>query len=396
MNTESETTVVALVTETINTLTRSTDFDEILPVVQKVSALLPKQGRIKSTSDSVISDSDRVEFSTNIYARFAEFLLEHIGSNVDVEDDKVRELYNELLDGFFMHASSHDAFLVLCGFIEKTSGPSRKLDFAVSLLESFLKQHKLADILWEPCGGKVVEEMEATWNDELITVIITLPNRLANKLRMKNRDVFLPSPYFKLLGVDMWSVIERLTECARRQEDCCLNFLSKLLGRLCLSGNGDRVMKLLVRGFEAGCRTCFVCRRVSHTLFARVPERCMESVMTPLVTYLSWYGTTSWLLGDLVLTNGKLRYIFSSKFLLLKVFDQDAILRNVVGYLAADVRWREVFLKPEWMVASAHGGADTILEEAPTGRLQRQRHDRLLRLQCRTTKLQRTKSSSLR
>lgn len=53
----------------------------------------------------------------------------------------------------------------------------------------------------------------------------------------------------------------------------------------------------------------------------------------------------SWLLGDLFLTSTKAQHTFSNKFILLKVFKDDFILYNIIGYLAADQRWRKSFLE---------------------------------------------------
>lgn len=122
MELESRTTVENLIQETIDVLSKPSNFEEILSAVQKVGNLLPKQKQIKCTSVLSFSDRERMQFSKCDYVRFTEFLLEHVGSSSIAQDVRVRRLYDELLDGFFLNGFHSDSFLVLCGFIIKTSG----------------------------------------------------------------------------------------------------------------------------------------------------------------------------------------------------------------------------------------------------------------------------------
>ena len=53
------------------------------------------------------------------------------------------------------------------------------------------------------------------------------------------------------------------------------------------------------------------------------------------VIFVVRYGTVDRLLGDCVLKSHKLRHLLTNKLILLRTFDSDLFLQNLIGYLAA-------------------------------------------------------------
>ena len=52
------------------------------------------------------------------------------------------------------------------------------------------------------------------------------------------------------------------------------------------------------------------------------------------VMFIARYGTVDRLLGNYVLNSHKLRHLLTNKFILLRTFDSDLFLQNLIGYLA--------------------------------------------------------------
>ena len=52
------------------------------------------------------------------------------------------------------------------------------------------------------------------------------------------------------------------------------------------------------------------------------------------VIFVARYGTVDRLLGDYVLNCHKLRHLLTNKLILLRTFDSDLFLQNLIGYLA--------------------------------------------------------------
>ena len=75
--------------------------------------------------------------------------------------------------------------------------PGYRLNKCVSLLETFLREHQVARLLWAQCevgrvraqpghAGKVDPYTQQQWH-ELLIHLATLPERVANKLQAETR-----------------------------------------------------------------------------------------------------------------------------------------------------------------------------------------------------------------
>ncbi|KAH3866943.1 hypothetical protein DPMN_030067 [Dreissena polymorpha] len=56
-------------------------------------------------------------------------------------------------------------------------------------------------------------------------------------------------------------------------------------------------------------RQDFIRSRVMETIVTRVPDRCMESVLVPLVKDLGWYGLMDRFLDNCVIQNQKIQLL---------------------------------------------------------------------------------------
>lgn len=63
-----------------------------------------------------------------------------------------------------------------------------RVNKCVSLLEQLLKEHRLVDIIWTECiVDNKKHRLEEQFHQELITAIVSLPSKTANKLKDQNR-----------------------------------------------------------------------------------------------------------------------------------------------------------------------------------------------------------------
>ncbi|CAH1274266.1 TELO2 [Branchiostoma lanceolatum] len=228
------------------------------------------------------------------------------------------------------------------------ASPSYKQDKCVSLLEQFLTQNKLTSMFWEQCNtiatGHMIQTNQsenrrqprvhnALW-EELVTILATFPDRMANKLQQRNSPAFYPEQYFQSLALSMWTTLEKVHGAIKASNDCSMAFLQLLLGKLCIQGQAGPVFRVLLPRLTRQTHQDFVWQRVSCLLLTGVQDRCVESLVSHLVTQVSWYGVLSRLLGDGVLRNQKLKYILTHKCLFIRHYEQNLVVQNIMGYLA--------------------------------------------------------------
>ncbi|XP_019614790.1 PREDICTED: telomere length regulation protein TEL2 homolog [Branchiostoma belcheri] len=353
MSGDTKVRVRQLVWEVQNTLSTSKNPSEVSEALLRLSVLLPHHKTSKSQDfpDSRLSEAKK-EFSQHHYVPFLEFLISKL--SVDWLGRLGEERRRELLDGYFLDGVHQDAFIVLCSAVQKSS-PSYKQDKCVSLLEQFLTQNKLTDMFWEQCSNLATGHMiqtnqsensnrrqprvhNALW-EELVTILATIPDRMANKLQHRNRAAFYPEQYFQSLAMSMWETLEKVHGAIKASKDCSMAFLQLLLGKLCIQGHAGYlfvcpVLRVLLPRLRRWTRQDFVWQRVSCLLLTGVQDRCVESLVSHLVMQVSWYGVLSRLLGDGVLRSPKLKYILTHKCLLIRHYEQDCVVQNIMGYLA--------------------------------------------------------------
>ena len=53
-------------------------------------------------------------------------------------------------------------------------------------------------------------------------------------------ELFFPQQYIPLLTADIYLTLSKVNKCIRWSQDCSLEFISRLVGKLCLSGHAGK------------------------------------------------------------------------------------------------------------------------------------------------------------
>ncbi|TRY92900.1 hypothetical protein DNTS_005713 [Danionella cerebrum] len=183
----------------------------------------------------------------------------------------------------------------------------------------------------------------AQYREALIGQISALPSITSNQLRANTPEDLLPHRFYTLLAESILETLERTCQALRAGHDCSLSFISQLLGKVCIQGNGG-IFGTMAPRLSSLTRVDPLMQRVTQNLLEKVPERCMESVITGLVLSLKGPTAVSRLMGDLVLNNKKAQFVLTHKMLLQQYQHPSLLLKSVLGYLSLDSE-RRVLLK---------------------------------------------------
>ncbi|KAL3876051.1 hypothetical protein ACJMK2_033936 [Sinanodonta woodiana] len=302
------------------------------------------------------------------YARFADFLLKRL--SVDQIKEMSRDDVLLYIDGYFINGNVTLAFQSLCQIVSDL-GYGFNLNKCTSLLEELLQRHRLYNIIVQECGlciepdmtyidktlGK--HEQSAIW-DELASKISSLPDVMANKLKNQTSDIFIPKNYVSLVASDIYLALREARTCIQQSRDCSLEFLSRLFGKLCLSGYAAALWGHLAKPLSEEVREDSLMSRVCELFILGVSDRCIESVITPLITTLPWYGVVSLFLGDSVTKKQKVQYLLCTKLVFHLYYKDVLVLQNIIGYLGSSQIRQHLFIKLLYELVQVWGDKSSL------------------------------------
>ncbi|KAK3572537.1 hypothetical protein QTP86_034739, partial [Hemibagrus guttatus] len=224
---------------------------------------------------------------------------------------------------------------------------SAALERCVCVLEAFLAADRLGALLWSRCVETDLRCDSAHLREVVLIRLASLPALTANRLGRHTPPSLTEQQYYTHLTLHILHTLERICSALRAGQDCSVMFVSQLLGKVCMQGHGELVCGTLAPRLSSLTHSDALWQRVSCRLLENVPERWVESVITPLIHNLhgSFVSSAlSRLLGNLVLKNKKVQFVLTHKLLLLQYHHPVRVLRSVLGYLALD-KERRALLK---------------------------------------------------
>lgn len=284
----------------------------------------------------------KIEFVNNHFVRFTDFLLSSsiIGFYSNLSDEQKKELF----DAFFLRGPPNDSLLVLGGALAKQTSNLKNTKVTVSLLEKFFSDGRIVDVLVQQSrvSGYLANDhqklsqgmFESKLQEELVTLIVSFPQRVANKMGQNCSSLFYPEPYFKMIADQILVALEKLHENLSMSHDCSLKFLSQLLGRLCMVGQAEKTFSVLLPALEMWLGKSPLWSRICERLITGVPDNTMEHVAEGILQLANSSTLVNKLFGDSVLANSKLKYLLTTKFLLMRSYANINILVNIIGYLS--------------------------------------------------------------
>lgn len=300
----------------------------------------------------------REHFVRDHYSKFADLLLDKL--TLDWVDKLNKNKVQVSLLSIFLHGNHAGSFMVLLRRIS-TSSLGYRVNKCVSLLEQLLKEHRLVDIIWTECiVDNKKHRLEEQFHQELITAIVSLPSKTANKLKDQNSLQFYPSAYTTLLAQDLLRVLHKVHAFLRNSTDCSLQFVSQLFRNICYSGFADELWNEILPEFLKYVKTDFIWRRICKRLVVSGSDRGIESVLIPLLAKLPWYGLVEIFLGDAVIEVPKVKYLLCTKVLLHRFFEKNLLLQNILGYLASSPNRRSLFIQVFKTLINVWGDASAL------------------------------------
>lgn len=253
------------------------------------------------------------------------------------------EHLSKVFDKSFTDGDAAGAFTVLIRSVDNLD-VCFKLNKCVSLLEKFLDDHGLFQIIQTACKTAPDSSLDFVWED-LISLIATLPDKTANKLQLQNSEKFYPQQYIPLLCDEVMQVLRNLHQKIHSSQDIHLEFVSQVIGKVCVSGHAGTVWESLVPHLERAVREDYIWCRITERIVTGVPDRCLECTLTSLLSKITWYGLVEMLIGGSVTKKRKIQYLLCTKLIFHRHSQEIHLLQNIMGYLGSSHTRKPLFVK---------------------------------------------------
>lgn len=268
----------------------------------------------------------RKEFLSRHYSHFCEHILIHADPRF-LRDEKC------ILTRLFVEGPAELSLLALVSAIASITHTD-KLHLIVSILDDFASHGKFTELFMSQC----LLDSPKIQTQELLMVVTSLPDKLANKMKLALNGKFHPNIYYTMLGKEIIKTVIKVHEIALKTSDYSTLFLSNLIGKIALRGSTATLFDVILPQLKEWCYTSPLWSNTCSTLFLQVPESALEPVIECLLKKITFYPFFCKILKDSVLSNAVVKHLITHKFLLVRYYKDPNILQNIMGYLCADTR----------------------------------------------------------
>jgi len=257
------------------------------------------------------------------------------------------DLWNRMMQDF----CNDTCFLLLTDLFNSESHTEVLLVLSNSLAD-LIENKSMAALIWKQCeekpihilNGKAVfsSDIQMHWTT-LIKKMVSLPDIMYNKLQLQTSSVFNPDNYFATMGANICFVLQKIHLSLQNSVDCSLTFISQLFGKICSTGHAgvfyEEVLPPITTWVNQSPLLCRICSK----LFLSLNDNQLEYALEPLLMKSKSPILLTQLFNDEVIRRKKMKLLLTHKFLLVRVYNDDIIPFNIIGYLTSKVTMENLF-----------------------------------------------------
>ena len=314
---------------------RASDRKQVVESLQDVMARLSLGSGVKEINKLTCKPNSRTkkEIFKSHFAKFADFLLQPL--TVEWYDKLSSEERVQYFDALFDEGPTEEIFFVLSSSISRLNRSHHILHVA-SLLSRFAERNRFVELFFKQTQNLPVSQRSAekVFHERLITCVISLPDKLANQLKGSTCKQFQHDNYFRFIASQLVLTLEKVHNDLSSTKERSFQFLSDLIGKMAFLGQGSHIFSVLIPAFEKWVNMSPLWKRICSRVVTGIPENGLESTIEQLLKGIEEPLNMGKLLSDKILSHNRLKYLFTTKFILLRYYSQISVPYNLVTYLA--------------------------------------------------------------
>ncbi|XP_033340524.2 clathrin interactor lqfR isoform X1 [Megalopta genalis] len=212
-----------------------------------------------------------------------------------------------------------------------------KIHTITIILELLVKSDFLFSGIIDACKSKPKNirqkvELDQTWHDT-VQILISLPNRVANKLKCKTLDSFLPQTYFKIINFHISRVISFINTGLRHGINVDTKPLTMLISKLVIVARPENMLPLIT----ILTQWCFQNKYNEQNLIQNILKELDTLSIGPIALSFLMHCDIKFgvypVFGD-ALSNSNWKYILTKKIPLMAYYDDEKVIINLTSYLS--------------------------------------------------------------
>ncbi|XP_063614705.1 telomere length regulation protein TEL2 homolog [Penaeus indicus] len=170
--------------------------------------------------------------------------------------------------------------------------------------------------------------------DETVRLLVSLPERTANKLQKDTPERLMPSSFCKIVALQILQALVCVADGLNHDVSGTVEPVAKLLGQLCYVSDTQSVLLPIMHWLGVWVKKNPIIQRVSFKMFARLPSLTSERVLTALLKMKMNSKDLFSVIGDCGVTNAKMKYLLTQKFLITRHLPYTQSVPTIIDYLA--------------------------------------------------------------
>ncbi|XP_043460844.1 telomere length regulation protein TEL2 homolog [Leptopilina heterotoma] len=302
--------------------------------LEKLKALIDEFCRYlpgSLTPQKYLNLDETIEIDSILYGKVLEKLVEKFNHNWpltnNILDSSIENIF--IIDGS-TDVLFYESIFNLMNALKETDNEWKILTLS-RILESLLKSDALLSAI--VYSSKSSDELqEETWKN-IVQLLVSLPNRVANKAQKKMLDSLTPKLYAKIVIFHLSRAILFLNDGlfydAKKPN---VKIIAELLGKMFLVMESNDLYSFIDILSVCALENRNNIKSFIETIFVQVDRRSVESIVLLVLKNCKSNQTVKNIFSNLA-NNPMWKYIFTTKVPLMSWHSDENLMRNLISYL---------------------------------------------------------------
>ncbi|XP_076667720.1 clathrin interactor lqfR isoform X2 [Andrena cerasifolii] len=272
-----------------------------------------------------------------LHGRILEEVIEKFDHNWPLQGNALDPMLKQLVivDGATLSILAESLAALTCALKETEN--ENKIFIISKLLELLVKSDSLFSAIINACkrqtqNVRLEEELEQTWQTA-VQIIISLPNRVANKLKQKTFDTFLPQVYLKIISFHIASAISFINTGLHYDIVADIKPLSVLISKLTITAKSESLLPLTIILAEWCFQNKNNERNLIKDILRTIDSPSIEPIAVLFLKHCDVKSGVHRIFGD-VLSNPNWKYTLTTKIPLMCYYNDETLVINLISYLS--------------------------------------------------------------
>ncbi|KAK8747352.1 hypothetical protein OTU49_016770 [Cherax quadricarinatus] len=237
-------------------------------------------------------------------------------------------LFHEILQACYLEESVSALLITI------NEADLDKSKVAANLLERVILSDSFLFCLLRHASLFMRKEKDIVVWEETVRLLITLPEKVANKLHSNIPETLIPKIYCKVIAYQVLQAVCFIAKGLSKDVPGNVEPIGKLFGHMCYVSDAQALLTPFVYWVKKCSSKNPVVVRVTHKIFQHIPPMAKERFIATLLSMEIDYKMLYIMVGDSGIVCPKTNYLLTQKFLITRQLSSMSV-PVIIEYLAA-------------------------------------------------------------